>query len=111
MSRAARRTVGVEEEFLLLDNQGVPTPAAPAVIALAGEVAHGELHQEQIEIASRPAADLDVIAADLLLARQQLAEAAAGAGVRVAASATSPLRCAPPPHPMTGTSGWSTGTG
>ncbi len=98
MSGGQRRTVGVEEEFLLLDGQGVPTPAAAAaaVIAQAAGFVGAELQQQQVEIASRPATDLDVIAADLLQARQHLAKAAGHAGVRAAGLATSPF----PVHPI-----------
>ncbi|MBT0768652.1 glutamate--cysteine ligase [Kineosporia sp. J2-2] len=99
MGDMTRRTVGVEEEFLLVNEQGVPSPAAPVVIRQVPETAQGELHQEQVEIASRPATDLDTITADLLERRRRLARAAGRAGVRVAALAVSPLPARPTSSP------------
>lgn len=89
------RTVGVEEEFLLVDEQGVPNPSGPRVTSGTDEGIEHELQQEQAETGSRPRTELADVAADLLARRQRLAQRAAGWGVRVAGLGTSPVEVDP----------------
>jgi glutamate---cysteine ligase / carboxylate-amine ligase len=91
----AERTVGVEEEFLLLDaTEARLAPAGDAVVAAAegldaaGQFEH-ELKRSQAEIGSRPAERLSELADDLRALRAALSTAAAERGVRVVASGTS----------------------
>ncbi|MBT0773757.1 glutamate--cysteine ligase [Kineosporia sp. J2-2] len=96
---STRRTVGVEEEFLLVDEEGVPSPAGPRVTAGGHEGIEHELQQEQAETGSRPRIELDELADDLEQRRRGLAGLAARHGVRVAALATSPVATDPTPFP------------
>ncbi|WP_454048557.1 carboxylate-amine ligase [Cellulomonas sp. Marseille-Q8402] len=96
------RTVGVEEELLLVDPRtGVPVPSAAAVRAAAGSGADGapvltaELQQEQVETATPPRTALADIEADLRDLRARAAAAARSAGALAVPLATSPL----PAHP------------
>jgi carboxylate-amine ligase len=120
MTRAVR-TVGVEEEFLLVDATGTPRPRSERLLAQAraergGPANNGsrpddaevtgaglehELQQEQAETGTRPRADLGELRADLLGRRLALSRAARAHGVRIAALATSPLPVDPTPteHP------------
>ncbi|VTR75831.1 glutamate--cysteine ligase [Cellulomonas hominis] len=98
----ALRTVGVEEELLLVDPRtGRAAPVAGAVLAAAGEsdggipVLTSELQQEQVETATPPRTAMADIEEDLIDLRARAASAAAQAGALVAALATSPL----PVHP------------
>ena len=102
----ARRTFGVEEELLLLDEHtGRPAPLAPLVLADVvpsdddvGELSL-ELQQQQLEVISRPHTELRDLAAAIHGGRRQADRAAQHAGARVAALATSvhpaTLRLAP----------------
>lgn len=92
------RTVGVEEEFLLVQG-GSPLLAAAAddVVALAesasaeeGQFEH-ELKREQAELGSAPHRHADSLERDLRERRTELGSAARERGVRLLASATSPL--------------------
>lgn len=93
------RTVGVEEEFLLIDpGTGEPRAVGAAVLRAAGESGpeiSAELHREQLEIGTSPARTLDELGRELRTARAAAAEAAAAAGTVPAAIATSPLPVAP----------------
>jgi carboxylate-amine ligase len=101
-----RRTIGVEEELLLVDlDDGTPRPSAGPVVGSAdrqqtdtgaGEV-EKELKREQVESNSEPTADLDELRADLHQLRRRLADAAGSNGLGVAALGTSPLRATPTP--------------
>lgn len=90
----AARTVGVEEELLLVGPDGVPVPRADAVLKSAepadGPLEH-EVMQEQIETATAPHATLEEIAAAIRADRAGAQAAADRHGARVAALATSPL--------------------
>jgi glutamate---cysteine ligase / carboxylate-amine ligase len=109
------RTVGVEEEFLLVDAAGVPQPAGAQVVpgkgthqlrsgaavenrpdrpAAMGGLEH-ELQQEQAETGTRPRTRLADLRADLVQRRRELSQAAAGHGVQIAALATSPMPVEP----------------
>jgi glutamate---cysteine ligase / carboxylate-amine ligase len=90
-------TVGVEEEFLLVD-PGSGRPRAVSHLALAADTAPeltGELQGEQVETATRPCATLDELSIELRRARAAAAAAASSAGTELAALATSPLAVEP----------------
>jgi carboxylate-amine ligase len=101
------RTVGVEEEFLLVDAAGVPRPrserllhdgAGPAQTSdSTGAGLEHELQQEQAETGTRPRIDLAELSDDLLARRRALARSARRHDVRIAALATSPLPVDPTP--------------
>ncbi|MGW6918049.1 carboxylate-amine ligase [Kitasatospora sp. NPDC054939] len=92
-------TLGVEEEYFLLDAAtGLPTARALQVRAAAGlqpaldhgEVQH-ELLQAQLEVATPVCHDLDEIGGHLLRLRHALGEAARADGCLLAASGTAPF--------------------
>ncbi|MEU7136079.1 glutamate--cysteine ligase [Streptomyces sp. NPDC046261] len=94
------RSVGVEEELLLVDpDTGNPRAVAGTVLAHAGvgceeETGAGlekELQREQLEIATRPTTAMTDLAAEVRRRRGMAAEQARSAGAEVAALATSPL--------------------
>lgn len=102
------RTVGVEEEFLLVDPEsGTPVAMSGAVLAEAEKAAVGEvedeqgagitkeLHREQLETGTRPCIDLDQLAAELRAVRAEAAAAAADAGAGLVPLATSPVPVEP----------------
>jgi len=95
-----RRTVGVEEELLLVDlTDGSPRPLAGPVVRAADDPAdeggpggvEKELKREQVELNSDPSDDLSAIRADLHGLRDRLAESAGRHGLGLAALATSPV--------------------
>jgi carboxylate-amine ligase len=89
-------TIGVEEEFLLVDPlTRVTTPRAAEVRKLAAEtlderVAH-ELYATQIEAHTRPVQSAEELRLDLLEDRRVLAEAATRAGCLLVASGSAVL--------------------
>lgn len=92
------RTVGVEEELLLVDaRSGEPQALSTAVLALAERRAAGdsvfepELHHQQLEFATEPRSDMSELAEEILRWRAEAAASAEGFGASVAALATSPL--------------------
>jgi glutamate---cysteine ligase / carboxylate-amine ligase len=107
------RTVGVEEELLLVDPvSGEPLSAAATVLRVdqhrsegaatdhpeeeqVGGTLEGELHQQQLETDTRPHTDLGELAMELLAWRRRAGDAARAGGARVAALATSPLPVTP----------------
>jgi glutamate---cysteine ligase / carboxylate-amine ligase len=107
----AVRTVGVEEELLLVDSRdGRAVPLADALLRHGSAAAaarpyltggpsrpplDGELQQEQVETASLPHTDLHALRADLHRLRVCADTAARSLGARVAALATSPLPVTP----------------
>ena len=110
--RAGVRTVGVEEEFLLVDGRtGVPVPLAAAVIARAADASRDpvaarrrtaagprvkfELQQEMVEVTTLPRSDLAQLRDDLRELRRDADRAARDVGARLAALATSPLPAVP----------------
>jgi len=108
------RTVGVEEELILVDARtGVPRAVAAQVLRLAAEhgevryddLEHGamvhELQQQQLETYTPPEAELDRLAADLRSWRRLSASRAAEVGARVMASGTSPIPATPQLVPTT----------
>jgi carboxylate-amine ligase len=89
-------TVGVEEEFLLVDPRtGQVRPAAQQVAPLAGRQAQRELTQEQLETGTQPVYELAALHGELARLRRHAAEAALASGVALAALGTSPLPATP----------------
>ena len=108
------RTVGIEEELLLVDARtGVPTAVAAQVLHVAGQhddvghddLEHGamvhELQQQQLETYTPPESDMTRLAADLRAWRGRAISRAAEVGARVIASGTSPLPARPELVPTT----------
>jgi glutamate---cysteine ligase / carboxylate-amine ligase len=90
------RSVGIEEEFLLVEpDTGRPKAVAETVLQAAGATAaadlEAELQQQQLETNSRPCHSLDELRRELGRCRASAAAAAARVGAQVAALATSPL--------------------
>ncbi|MFJ9775939.1 YbdK family carboxylate-amine ligase [Kitasatospora sp. NPDC101157] len=86
-------TVGVEEElFLVCPGTGAVVGAGPRVAALAarelGDLVAGEFTDLQVEVRTPPCTDTGELHAHLVRARQAVAAAAAGEGLRVCPSAT-----------------------
>lgn len=86
------RTVGVEEEFLLVGTgTGEPVPVGPDVAAAANDPwVKGEFKREQVEVCSRPTASLDALASDLADLRRLVAGLAGAHEASVVASGTWP---------------------
>lgn len=100
------RTVGIEEELLLVDSSGGrPRAVSGAVLRYAeDDPAAGrdgrlslsrELQQQQLETATRPCHSLDEVDTELRRWRRAAACAAERAGAQVAALATSPIAVEP----------------
>src|SRR6478735_3848133 len=94
------RTLGVEEEFLLVTPEGRPTSVAVTVLRHAaadaapsdepGGDVEKEFKQEQIETSTPPRADLGELAAEIRAGRVRTDALARLAGARVAAMASAP---------------------
>ncbi|MDG4767561.1 glutamate--cysteine ligase [Solwaraspora sp. WMMD406] len=89
-------TVGVEEEFLLVDQlTGAAVPAVEAVLAEIPAELRGQVQREfqtsQIEIGSPPGLDLRALRRTLGTLRGALADAADRAGARLLAIGTAPV--------------------
>ena len=93
------RTVGVEEEILLVDPEtGEPRALAAAVLARAdldSEVFEEELHDQMVEFATQPRADMEELGAEIVRCRKEAAQHAEEIGCTVAALATSPQTVSP----------------
>jgi carboxylate-amine ligase len=93
------RSVGVEEELLLVDpDSGRALGLSAAVLRkvadcgrAADQALTSELMRQQIETNTRPCASLDELACEVHRWRRAASEAAEGRGARIAALATSPL--------------------
>ncbi|MFJ1705045.1 glutamate--cysteine ligase [Kitasatospora sp. NPDC088346] len=98
-------TLGVEEEYLLLDPQtGLPLPrveevraAADLHPALESAEVQPELLQSQVEIATPVCRDLSEVGGHLLRLRHSLAAAAESSGCHLAACGTAPYADTTPP--------------
>jgi carboxylate-amine ligase len=99
------RSVGVEEELLLVEpDTGRPRAVAAAVLQ-AGDAGgrprdaaaklEYELQLQQVETNTQPCVSLDELAGELRRARAAAADAAGRVGVQVAALGTSPVAVAP----------------
>lgn len=95
------RTVGVEEEFLLVDPEsGRPQAAAGSVLQAADdEELTAELQREQLETGTRPCRTLEDVGRELRRARGGARAAARAAGVEIAALGTSPVPAEPTVSP------------
>ena len=104
----AERTVGVEEELLLVDAvHANPAPVGDDVVRTAverlrpGDLADGtpplehEFKKQQAEIGSAPSNTADELFVSLREQRRLASAAAATAGAQIAALATSPLKVRP----------------
>ncbi|RSS84127.1 glutamate--cysteine ligase [Streptomyces sp. WAC06614] len=99
-------TMGVEEEFLLVEADGdaasAPAGRAPQVIAAAaaelGPLVQAEFFTAQVEVCTEPVADLATLRADLARLRRVTAQAAAAADCRIMATGTPVV---PPARPLT----------
>lgn len=99
-----RRTVGVEEELLLIDPETrQASPRSQQVLKYAAE--HGmhaptdldhELYRHQLETRTPPTDDLAVLREELVRTRRVAADAAAGAGLLTAAAGSIPLHSGDP---------------
>jgi carboxylate-amine ligase len=100
------RSVGVEEEFLLVDpTTGRPTALAGTILQTAREAGgsdddatpplEAELQQEQVETASPPSRSLADLHRELRRCRASAAAAARDAGAQLAALGTSPVMVEP----------------
>lgn len=96
------RTVGVEEELLLVDPEtGEPQAMSAAVLAHARrdaadqDVFEKELHEQMLEFATHPQADMATLRAEIGRCRAEAAWHAGELGCTVAALATSPLPVSP----------------
>jgi carboxylate-amine ligase len=104
-------TVGVEEEFLLVDRtSGRPAPVARTVLAKARRTApsapdvalHSELATTQVEAASGVCTDLSELGRQLLAERRRLAAAAAAVDTRLVPTGTPVVPGPPPPRSSEG---------
>ncbi|MFI8360896.1 glutamate--cysteine ligase [Streptomyces sp. NPDC085612] len=100
---AARLTMGVEEEFLLVDRRTrAPVGRAPRVIEAAaralGSLVQPELFTAQVETCTSPTASTAVLRAELAWLRAGLVRAAAGEDCLLVASGTPVI---PPEGPLT----------
>lgn len=96
------RTVGVEEELLLVDpDTGEPRALSAAVLArVAGkdaeqDVFEKELHEQMLEFATHPQSSMESLHAEIVRCRKEAAGHAGEIGCTVAALATSPLPVSP----------------
>ncbi|OEJ28384.1 carboxylate--amine ligase [Streptomyces agglomeratus] len=97
------RSVGVEEELLLVDAlTGEPQALSTAVLAAVsreggdeGEVFEAELHRQMLEFATRPQTSMGDLAEEIRRWRAEAARHAEDVGAAVVALATSPLPVSP----------------
>jgi glutamate---cysteine ligase / carboxylate-amine ligase len=91
-----RFTIGVEEEFLVVDGEtGVLRPDGPALLPAAraqvGQDVHPELHGSQLEVNTAVGESLAAVRRDVERLRRGLAEVVADRGCRLAATGTHPF--------------------
>lgn len=96
------RSIGVEEEFLLVAEDGRPRAVAAAVLRSAagsadpaddqrpGGALEKEFAQEQVETSTHPVTDLTELLAEVRAGRRSAQESAGVAGAQIAALGTSP---------------------
>jgi carboxylate-amine ligase len=101
------RTIGVEEEFLLVAQDGSPRAVAAAVLQHAssqdgdddpgvpGGALEKEFAQEQIETSTHPCTDLGALLEEVRAGRYRADSSAQHAGAHIAALATSPRPSGP----------------
>ena len=99
------RSIGIEEEFLLVSPDGTPRAVAAAVLqhasartpepgndAAPGGELEKEFTQEQVETSTHPCTDLDALLTEVRSGRARADASAQHAGARVAALGTAPQR-------------------
>lgn len=90
-----RRTVGIEEEFLLVDPSDGTARAKATAVLRASERARtdveAELQLQQVETGTQPCRSLDELEKQVRSARRAASAAARSIGVEIAAIGTSPL--------------------
>jgi carboxylate-amine ligase len=96
------RTFGVEEELLLVDaTTGIPLPVAPSALDAPGlgdgPALAAEIHQEMLEVQSRPVSDSRDLLADVTAGRALADARVAPFGARAVALGMSPLPFTPHP--------------
>src|SRR5664279_212594 len=84
------RTVGVEEEFLLVDPETRRLRAVAAAVVAAAPDAEAELQCTQVEIGTSPQTQLSDLRADLVRLRRDVAATARTVGVVIAATGAAP---------------------
>ncbi|GGO65744.1 putative glutamate--cysteine ligase 2 [Microbacterium nanhaiense] len=93
------RTLGVEEELLLVDEAGRPAAVAPEILEWQSgwerPVLEQELQQEMLEVVTPPCETIDEVADAISRGRIRADIAARGAGARAVAFATSPVPVTP----------------
>ncbi len=97
-------TIGVEEEYLLLDRDScLPVPRSAQVRAVADrlrsvaeEEVEPELLQAQVEVGTPICESLTEVSANLIRLREAVGTAAAKAGCRMAACGAAPARASTP---------------
>jgi len=96
------RTVGVEEELLLVDPEtGEPRARSAAVLARAEhedagqDVFEKELHEQMVEFATHPQSEMAALGEEIVRCRREAARHAEEIGCAIAALATSPLPVSP----------------
>ncbi|MFH8770085.1 glutamate--cysteine ligase [Streptomyces sp. NPDC017958] len=96
------RTVGVEEELLLVDpDSGEPKPLSAAVLVRAAQddpgqdVFQKELFGQMLEFATHPQADMADLGAEIVRCRKEASRLAGEIGCAVAALATYPMPVTP----------------
>ena len=92
----ARFTIGVEEEFLVVDGvTGAVRPDGRAILPAAqnrlGDDVQGELHPSQLETNTPVAVTLDDVRRSLVHLRSELSAAVTASGCRLAATGTHPF--------------------
>jgi glutamate---cysteine ligase / carboxylate-amine ligase len=92
------RSVGVEEEFLLVEPEtGQPQAMAGTILRAARPELEAELQEQQLETNSRPCQSLDELDRELRGCRASATQAAERVGAHVVALATSPVPVEPSP--------------
>jgi len=92
------RSVGVEEEFLLVEpGTGRPQAMAGTILRAARPELEAELQEQQLETNSRPCDSLDELHRELHRCRASATQEAERAGAHVVALATSPVPVEPSP--------------
>ena len=90
-----RITLGVEEEFVLLDpSSGAAVPVGPDLVRMLGGEpgVEQELMRFQVETGTRVCTSLDDVRTELVRLRRLVADAAARLGCRLVASGIAPFR-------------------
>ena len=99
------RTLGVEEELLLVDEEGRPAAVAPEILEWQSgwerPVLEQELQQEMLEVVTPPCETMDEVADAIARGRIRADIAARSVGARAVAFATSPVPVTPHVSPAT----------